>query len=199
MLQAQILCHLRSIAAHRDHFVRRLSVCVSVCLSVCPCFCPVVLCFAGDTCIPRNGATMFIIIIVIMLKPATIKIRKVEFWNRVIISLLFFFLCFPLYHVFNLKYILYYVKDLNLAGLNISSFKQCLSLHFCPVQFSILNQNQNKSTCYLFRFLWSCMLIRQSIGRSMSVTRHYSAMLPKITLGYLREIIPFIDNYATCI
>ena len=27
------LCHLRSIAAHRDHFVRRLSVCACVCLS----------------------------------------------------------------------------------------------------------------------------------------------------------------------
>ena len=30
---ARFLCRLRSIAAHRDHFVRRLSVCVSVCLS----------------------------------------------------------------------------------------------------------------------------------------------------------------------
>ena len=30
------------------------------------------------------------------------------------------------------------------------------------------------------------------------VTRQCSAMLPKITLGYPREIIPFIDNYATC-
>ena len=28
------LCRLRSIAAHRDHFVRRLSVCPSFCLSV---------------------------------------------------------------------------------------------------------------------------------------------------------------------
>ena len=28
------LLWLRSIAAHRDHFVRRLSVCVCVCLSV---------------------------------------------------------------------------------------------------------------------------------------------------------------------
>ena len=31
--QHLFLCCLRSIAAHRDHFVRRLSVC-SVCLSV---------------------------------------------------------------------------------------------------------------------------------------------------------------------
>ena len=30
------LCRLRSIAAHRDHFVRRLSVCPSFCLSVRP-------------------------------------------------------------------------------------------------------------------------------------------------------------------
>ena len=30
------LCCLRSIAAHRDHFVRRLSVHPSVCVSVCP-------------------------------------------------------------------------------------------------------------------------------------------------------------------
>ena len=29
------LCHLRRIAAHRDHFVWRLSFCLSVCLSVC--------------------------------------------------------------------------------------------------------------------------------------------------------------------
>ena len=43
------------------------------------------------------------------------------------------------------------------------------------------------------------MLIRQPIGRSMSVTRQCSAMVPKITLGYPREIIPFIDNYATCL
>ena len=27
------MCRLRSIAAHRDHFVRRLSVCACVCLS----------------------------------------------------------------------------------------------------------------------------------------------------------------------
>ena len=38
-------CRLRSIAAHRDHFVRRLS---GSCAK---------LCFAGDTCIPRNAAT----------------------------------------------------------------------------------------------------------------------------------------------
>ena len=36
------LCRLRSIAAHRDHFVRRLSVRPSVCLSVCLSVCPVV-------------------------------------------------------------------------------------------------------------------------------------------------------------
>ena len=32
-LSNQFLCRLRSIAAHRDHFVRRLSVCACVCLS----------------------------------------------------------------------------------------------------------------------------------------------------------------------
>ena len=31
--KSDFLCRLRSIAAHRDHFVRRLSVCVCVCLS----------------------------------------------------------------------------------------------------------------------------------------------------------------------
>ena len=30
---AMLLCRMRSIAAHRDHFVRRLSVCACVCLS----------------------------------------------------------------------------------------------------------------------------------------------------------------------
>ena len=32
-LEQSVLCRLRSIAAHRDHFVRRLSVCACVCLS----------------------------------------------------------------------------------------------------------------------------------------------------------------------
>ena len=31
-----ILCHLRSIAAHRDNFVRHLFVCVCMRASVCP-------------------------------------------------------------------------------------------------------------------------------------------------------------------
>ena len=48
------LCRLRSIVTHRDHFVRRLSVCLSDRLSHFP-----KLCFAGDTCIPRNFATIF--------------------------------------------------------------------------------------------------------------------------------------------
>ena len=49
----KFLCRLRSIATHRDHFVRRLSVRLSVRLSHFP-----KLCFAGDTCIPRNAATI---------------------------------------------------------------------------------------------------------------------------------------------
>ena len=55
------LCRLRSIATHRDHFVRRLSICSSVCLSVCHTFLSQFpkLCFAGDPCIPRNAATIF--------------------------------------------------------------------------------------------------------------------------------------------
>ena len=58
----QFLCRLRSIATHMDHFVRRPSVCPSVrpsvCLSVRLSHFPK-LCFAGDTCIPRNAATIF--------------------------------------------------------------------------------------------------------------------------------------------
>ena len=34
-MHLQFLCRLRSIATHRDHFVRRLSVYLSVCPSVC--------------------------------------------------------------------------------------------------------------------------------------------------------------------
>ena len=49
------LCRLRSIATYRDHFIRRLSVRPSVCPSVTH----AELCFAGDTCIPRNAATIF--------------------------------------------------------------------------------------------------------------------------------------------
>ena len=37
-LLPQFLCRLRSIATHRDHFVRRPSVCLSVCPSVCHIF-----------------------------------------------------------------------------------------------------------------------------------------------------------------
>ena len=48
--QVTFLCRLRSIATHRDHFVRW----PSVRLSHFP-----KLCFAGDTCIPRNAATIF--------------------------------------------------------------------------------------------------------------------------------------------
>ena len=57
-----LLCRLRSIAAHRDHFVRHLSVCPSICLSVCLSGSHTFLvvthsyAFAG---IPRNAATMF--------------------------------------------------------------------------------------------------------------------------------------------
>ena len=54
-----VLCRLRSIAAHRDHFVRRLSVCSLVCLVVTLLTVVTHCCFAGDTCIPRNVATMF--------------------------------------------------------------------------------------------------------------------------------------------
>ena len=67
------LCRLQSIATHRDHFVRRPSVCLSVRLSVRPSVCLSVchtflshfpkLCFAGDTCIPWNAATIFSYII----------------------------------------------------------------------------------------------------------------------------------------
>ena len=53
------LCRLRSIATHRDHFVRRPSVCLSVCHTFLSHFPE--LCFAGDTCIPRNVATIFIL------------------------------------------------------------------------------------------------------------------------------------------
>ena len=51
---------LRSIATHRDHFVRRLSVRPSVRLSVSPSVTFAELCFAGDTCIPLNAATLFL-------------------------------------------------------------------------------------------------------------------------------------------
>ena len=51
------------IGTHRDHFVHRLSVCPSVCPSVMSVHNSVTLaelCFAGDTCIPRNAATIFL-------------------------------------------------------------------------------------------------------------------------------------------
>ena len=69
IMSVLFLCRLQSIATHRDHFVRRPSVCLSVrpsvCLSVRLSHFPK-LCFAGDTCIPQNAATIF----------ANIKCRK---------------------------------------------------------------------------------------------------------------------------
>ena len=48
------------IATHGDHFVRRPSVRPSLCPSVtCHTSHFPKLCFAGDTCIPRNAATIF--------------------------------------------------------------------------------------------------------------------------------------------
>ena len=46
----RFLCHLWSIAAHEDHFV----LCLSVCLSGSHPW----LCFAGHTCIPWNAAIL---------------------------------------------------------------------------------------------------------------------------------------------
>ena len=51
----QYFCHLRSIAAHRDHFVWRLSVCTVVTLSLQS---HIKLCFTVDTCIPLNTAIL---------------------------------------------------------------------------------------------------------------------------------------------
>ena len=50
-----------SPAKHSDHFVRRLSVGLSVRPSVCLTFLSHLpkLCFAGDTCIPRNTANIW--------------------------------------------------------------------------------------------------------------------------------------------
>ena len=61
------LCRLRRIGVHRDRFVRCLSVCPSVRLcvgSVVTLNFLVVMhsCFAGDSCISRNAATMFVLI-----------------------------------------------------------------------------------------------------------------------------------------
>ena len=39
ILSCNFLCRLRSIATHRDHFVRRLSVCLSVCHTPIAMFC----------------------------------------------------------------------------------------------------------------------------------------------------------------
>ena len=57
-----LLCHLRSIGAHRDHFVWRLSVHVSVCPVVTLSWYSRIAMFRSDTCFPRNAATMLIII-----------------------------------------------------------------------------------------------------------------------------------------
>ena len=55
------LCRLQSKVAHRDHFVRRLSVGLShfYVVTLSDKSDPYVpLCFAGNTCIPRNAATI---------------------------------------------------------------------------------------------------------------------------------------------
>ena len=64
-IDTSFLYRLRSIAAPRDHFVRRLSVCLSVRASVCLSGSHTFLVvthsyvFTGDTCIHRKAATMF--------------------------------------------------------------------------------------------------------------------------------------------
>ena len=66
---------MRSIATHRDHFVRRLSVR----LSVCPSVTLAELCFAGDTCIPRNAATILFIYI---LFPCKLYYKRTSRYER---------------------------------------------------------------------------------------------------------------------
>ena len=52
-----LFSRLGSIATHTARFVRRPSVCPSVCHTFLSHFPK--LCFAGDTCIPRNAASIF--------------------------------------------------------------------------------------------------------------------------------------------
>ena len=64
-------CRLQSIATHRDHFVSRPSVLPSVChTSHFP-----KLCFAGDTCILRNAATIFILSVTLWQKTLILAIN----------------------------------------------------------------------------------------------------------------------------
>ena len=70
---SRFLCRLRSIATHRDHFVRRPSVCLFVRLSVRLSHFPK-LCFASDTCIPRNAATIFVVLSICNMQVVSVEI-----------------------------------------------------------------------------------------------------------------------------
>ena len=59
-VKSSFLCRLRSIAAHRDHFVRHRSVRPSFCLSGSHTFLVVMHCYISQTtCIPTNAAPIF--------------------------------------------------------------------------------------------------------------------------------------------
>ena len=116
-----LLCCLRSIATHGDHFVRRLSVLPSVTLPE--------QCFAGDTCIHRNAATIFSIFV------STLQGLTNRFFRYLPKDRLEYENHLP-YHKSYLPYldkdkIYYLVKSFNLTILNmwkICKVKSCL--HF---------------------------------------------------------------------
>ena len=65
-----------------------LSVCPSVCLFVCHTFLSHFpkLCFAGDTCIPRNAATIFVFVKQTSMSPVPTKSEKAIFSIKVIVK-----------------------------------------------------------------------------------------------------------------
>ena len=87
LYNAPFLCRLRSIAAHRDHFVKRLSVCMSVCMSVSHTFFVVKLSFVSQSThtflgmLPLFSCETFICVVLI----SNVDNQK-EFLPRLIIT-----------------------------------------------------------------------------------------------------------------
>ena len=90
------LCHLRSIAAHRDHFVRHLSVCVCVCESFSQTLLPVICDYVSQTTHAFHG-----------MAPCTFWLTS-KFCSVNLKYLRSF--CFHYFHVFT-SYMLYFKFD----------------------------------------------------------------------------------------
>ena len=77
-LSNQFLCRLRSIAAHRDHLIRRLSVCACVCLSDSHTFLIVMHCYVSQATHAFLGMLPLCFTLMIKLKFRVLLLMKIQ-------------------------------------------------------------------------------------------------------------------------